>query len=161
VASYRDPRFPEVLRFPGDLRPRILIAIAIFVNFLCVFLTIVITSPSHVRLMDALVLSGLTIAYFRVWPGDITSDPQGLRAYNMFGRLLTFIPWPDIQSVEHGHGFGGRIAAALGLTTDILIIRSSSSSSSIVHSSRHPDRQRLLRELEAHKIPVAPPPPAH
>jgi hypothetical protein len=160
VASYRDPRYPEVLRFPGDLRPRILICIAIFVNLCCAFLSLVISSPSHIRLIDALVLCGLTYLYYRAWPGDITSDPQGLRAYRMFGRLLTFIPWTDIRSVDYGTEFGGRPSAALGLTTDILTVRSSSSPRPIIHTSRHPDRPRLLRELEAHKIPVSPPPPA-
>lgn len=152
MASFRDPRAPDTLRFPGNIAPRVLIVSALFVNLVCAALSVFIESPWHVRVFDALLLLALTWFELRSWPGDITSNPQGLRQLNMFGKQVSFLPWSEIQAVEEGHELGGPAAEAYGLATDILIIRGGSPGRTITHTPRHPDRARLRREFQTYKV---------
>lgn len=152
MASYRDPRKPETLRFPGNLAPRVLIVVAVFINLLCAGLSIVIESPWYMRVFDALLLISLTWFEVRAWPCDILSDPRGLYRMNIAGRQACFLPWNEIQAVEDGHELGGAAAAAYGLATDVLIIRGASPSKAIIHTPRHPDRERLRREFQTYKV---------
>lgn len=152
MASYRDPRRPETLRFPGNLAPRVLIVVAVFINLLCAGLSIVIESPWHIRLFDAVLLISLTWFEVRCWPCDILSDPRGLRQMNLLGRQSRFLPWNEIQAVEERHELGGAAAARFGLATGILVIRGADPSQAIVHTPRHPDRERLRREFQTYKV---------
>ena len=152
MASFRDPRAPETLRFPGNLVPRVLIVVAIFFNLLCAALSFFIESPWYNRLFDAILLVSLTWFEIRAWPGDITSGPIGLRQLNIFGQEVRLIPWNEIQAIEDGHELGGAAAASFGLATDTLVIHGRSPSAAIVHTPRHPDRDRLRREFQSYKV---------
>ncbi|MBI4893996.1 MAG: hypothetical protein HY821_25485 [Acidobacteria bacterium] len=146
MASYRDRRQPELLRFPGDLRPKILICCALFVNLLCALVSLAITSPWQIRAFDFLILGVVSFLEIRAWPREITLDPGGIQLLNLLGKPLRSIAWHEITAMEESHEFGGALARALGLTTDTLVVRTADPFHSIVHTSRHPDRDRLLRE---------------
>lgn len=152
MASYRDPRATDTLRFPGNTAPRVLIVVAIFVNLLCAALSIFIDSPWYWRVFDAVVIVSVTYFELRCWPGDITSNPEGLRQFNPFGRLVAFIPWNEVKAIEESHELGGPAAASYGLATDIMVIRGASPAQIIVHTPRHPDRERLRREFQTFKV---------
>lgn len=152
MASYRDPRRPDTLRFPGNLMPRVLIVVALFINLLCAAASILIPTPWHLRLIDALILAAATWFEIRSWPGDITSNPQGLRQFNMLGKETVFLPWNDIQAIEKSYELGGPDVGAFGLSTDILIIRGPSPGQTVIHTPRHPDRARLHREFQNYKV---------
>lgn len=157
MASYRDRRQPDLLRFPGNLRPRVLILVGLFVNLLCALLTIVTASPWYVRAFDAIVILGLSWFEIRAWPGEITVDSQGLRMHDIFGRCRRFLPWSDIQAVEHARSITHPAVDSLRLSTDILVIRGLSTDQTIVHTSGHPDRDRLLREFELRNVDLPQP----
>lgn len=129
-----------------------LIVAAVFVNLLCAVLSILVDAPWYLRCLDAVILLSVTYFELRCWPGDITSNPHGLHQYNIAGKQVTFIAWNEVQTIEEGHEAGGPAADSLGLSTDILVVRGAEPAQTIIHTSRHPDRDRLRREFVAHKV---------
>lgn len=152
MASYRDPRYPDTLRFPGNVLPRVLIVVALFFNLVCAVLAILYFTTWYWGVFDAVLLISLTWLELRVWPCDITSNPEGLRQLNMLGREVLLLGWNEIQTLEEARELGGETAASLGLATDTLIIRGKDQTKTIVHTPRHPDRDRLRREFQTYRV---------
>lgn len=151
MASYRDPRTPDTLRFPGNVLPRVLVVLSLFFNLICAALAVVFYSTWPWAVFDAVLLTGVTWFALKAWPCDITSNPEGLRQLNIFGREAVLIHWNEVQSLEEGRELGGEQAASLGLATDILVVRGKHPGQVIVHTQRHPDRDRLRREFQTYK----------
>ncbi len=108
------------------------------------------------RTFDFLLLAVVSFLELRSWPGEITLDPRGIQLLNLFGRPARSIAWKEVTGMEETQEFGSRLAKALGLTTDILLIHSADPFHTIAHTSRHPDRDRLLREYQLYLKEAAP-----
>lgn len=147
MASYRDRRYPEHLRFPGDLRPKILIGVGLFVNACCLGLTVGMAGAWWWRVVEGAVELGVSVLYLWWWPREIVSMSTGLRQAGWLWKKETRIGWKEMKEAEEGWELGGARAAELGLRTDTLVMRGADGAE-IVHTPRHPDRERLVRDMK-------------
>jgi hypothetical protein len=144
VASYRDRMNPELLRFPGLWRTRILIGAALLVNALTALLCWWFESPSpRSREAELGLLAALSLWMIACWRREILCGPAGVEQRQWLGLRRVRIPWNEVLAVEPYEEFGGA-GRRLGIESSAL--RVVSSRHEIRHTPRHPDPDRFLRE---------------
>lgn len=144
MASYRDRRHPELLRFPGLWLTRILIGAGLSLLALSAILAIAFDPPgAPLPLAERAALAALALFFLACWPREIVCGPSGIEQRRLFGLGKTFLRWSDVQSVSVHQEFFG-IGRRLGLATEVAVV--SSPVSRIRHTPRHPDRARFLLE---------------
>lgn len=164
MPSHRDRYNPEAVRYPTDLRPKILIGLALFSNFMCSIASVVSPGALGYNCFAAVLLASSTALYIRLWPTTLVTDQTGLHALWLFGRRRQFISWLDVGSIEEACELGMAWPARLGLRVDQLVVVSRDGSVRIAHTPLHPDRDRMLKEFQLHGVklddttvhPVAP-----
>ncbi len=144
VASYRDRMNPELLRFPGLWRPRILMGAALLVNaltaLLCWWFETGARRPWEAELA---LLAALSLGILACWPREITCGPAGVEQRQWLGLRKVRIGWGEIRALETREEFGG---AGRGLGLTVAAIDVVAEGRRIRHSPRHPDRERFLAE---------------
>lgn len=144
VASYRDRRQPELLRFPGLWLTRILIGSGLFLILLTAVLSEWFDSPAAPASMpERVVLLATALWLLACWPREIVCGPVGVEQRRLFGLGKTFIRWNEVQSILTRSEFAG-LGRWLGLASEVTVV--SGPASSIRHTPRHPDRSRFLSE---------------
>ena len=164
MPSHRDPYNPEAVRYPSDLRPKILIGVALLTNILCAIAAIASPGTLAYNCFAAFLLALTTVMYVRLWPTTLVTDQTGLHALWLFGRRRQFISWTDLGFVEEACELGMGWPAKLGLRVDQLVVVSRDGSVRIAHTPLHPDRERMLKLFQLHGLklddaiahPVAP-----
>ncbi len=146
-SSYRDTRNPECLRFPGSLLTKSLIITGVAVAAATAVLSAVTGQSGFKPAIDGAVLLAVSIFMLQLWPPEIRTDRMGLHVHGMFGRLRYSLAWKDVAHIEPGVE-GGAVARMLKLRADILVISNEDGSVRVVHTPRHADRDRLLREMK-------------
>ncbi len=119
-------------------------------------MAVIVDSNWASRVIDAAVLAVVAVLLLNWWPGEIITDQIGIRLNGLLGREKTRIPWKDVGEVVPAMELGGSFGTSLSLRTDTLEIRSLESKLRIVHTPRHPDRNRLLHEIKMRGIQSAP-----
>lgn len=144
MASYRDRLNPELLRFPGLWRTRILIGAGLLVNGLAGVLCWWFET-GHQRPWEAelAVLAALSLWMLACWPREIICGPAGIRQRQWLGLRRLHLAWEDVLALEEYRELGG-IGHWLGLEDRAL--RIVSNHGEICHTPRHPDRNRFLLE---------------
>lgn len=144
VASYRDRMNPELLRFPGLWRTRILIGAALLVNvltaLLCWWFETGVRRPWEAELV---LLAGLSAWQLACWPREIICGPAGVEQRQWLGLRKVRIGWGDIRALEPCEEFGG---AGKRFGLEAAAIRVVAEDREIRHSPRHPDPARFLAE---------------
>lgn len=144
MASYRDRLNPELLRFPGLWRTRILISAGLLVNaltgLLCWWFETGARRPWELELA---LLAALSLWMLACWPREITCGPGGVAQRKWLGLRTARIGWGEVQAIEPLEEFGGA-GKRLGLA--VSVIRVASARCEIRHTPRHPDAERFLRE---------------
>lgn len=144
VASYRDRRQPELLRFPGLWLTRILIGVGLFFVVLTAILSEWFDSPgAPASAFERPALFAAALWLLACWPREIVCGPTGIEQRRLFGLGKTFIRWNEVQAILTRNEFAG-IGRWLGLASEVVVI--SSPVSRIRHTPRHPDRARFLSE---------------
>lgn len=146
VASYRDLRHPELIRFPGLWLTRILIGTALFVLLLTAILSAWFDPPgAPAPLGERAALAAVALWLLACWPREIVCGPSAIEQRRLFGLGRTSIHWGEVQSVSPQPEFFG-IGRWLGLDSEVIVV--SSPVSRIRHTPRHPDRARFLQECQ-------------
>lgn len=144
VASYRDRMNPELLRFPGLWRTRILIGAALLVNalaaLLCWWFETGARRPWEAELA---LLAALSLWQLACWPHEIICGPSGVEQRQWLGLRKVRIGWGEIRALEPCEEFGGA-GKRFGLA--VASIRVLAEGRQIRHSPRHPDPDRFLAE---------------
>jgi hypothetical protein len=152
------------VRYPSDLRPKILICMALLVNLICAGGALISPGSLLYNCFAGLLLLGSTALYIHWWPTTLVTDQRGLHSLWILGRRRQFIAWDEIGEISDGFELGMEWAAALGVTVDVLVVSNLAGDVKIAHTSRHPDRERMLKEFQLHGVaasahhapPVAP-----
>jgi hypothetical protein len=142
VASYRDRLQPELLRFPGLWRTRILIGAGLFAAVLISLLVVQFGAPKAVQ-RELAALALFALALLAVWPREIVCGPGGVEQRRIFWLGKCRIPWDGVLALEEKREFGG-VGARLGLATGVIAVVGGRAT--IRHTPRHPDPERFLRE---------------
>lgn len=144
MASYRDRLQPELLRFPGLWRTRILIGAGLFVAAVSAVLVWEFGGPPmDARGRELVLLAILALWLLACWPGEIVCGPAGVELRRWFGLRKTRIRWDQVLGVEETEEFGG-LGRSLGLATRVIAV--TGTNGVIRHTPRHPDPDRFLRE---------------
>lgn len=137
---------PEAIRFPSDLRVKILLLSALAVDLLCAGAALFIGGSVGLRFYDATVITSLVAVKLYFWPREIVLDQFGIHSLGLFAGLNTHIPWGEIGEVRPSTEVPGFGPLAFGLPNETLEFRSSTGKARVAHTSHHPDRDRLVRE---------------
>jgi hypothetical protein len=140
------------VRYPADLRPKILIVVALFSNLLCAIAAVVSPGTFVYNCLAALLLVVTTALYLRLWPRTLVTDQTGLHAFWIFGLRRQFISWVDLGFVEEEFSLGMAWPARLGLRVDQLAVVSRDGLVRIAHTPIHPDRERMLKDFQLHGV---------
>ncbi len=144
MASYRDRLRPELLRFPGLWRTRILIGAGLFVAVLTTALVWEFGGPRMgARGRDLCVLALFALWLLACWPGEIVCGPAGVEQRRWFGLGKTMIRWDAVLGIEERQEFGG-LGRRLGLAVRVIAV--TGAGRVVLHTPRHPDPERFLRE---------------
>ena len=155
MASFRDRRNPEAVRFPGDFGPKLLIIVGLFTDIVCTVAEWFSTRSHTDKAPEVVALVLFTVLLLRCWPHEIVVDQYGVHSLSPFGVGGRHIPWSEVALVRPAFELGAGWAARLRLRTDTLEIYSSDSRHKVVHTPRHPDRQRLLFELKQRGVEIS------
>lgn len=144
MTSFRDRRFPELLRFPGLWRPRILVLAGLLINSLAALLCWWFeTGAPRPREAELGLLAAISLWMLACWPREIVCGPAGVEQRKRFWLGITRIGWGEVRALEPGEEFFG-IGKRFGLETSVVCVVSGRAE--IRHTPRHPDRERFLRE---------------
>lgn len=144
VASYRDRLQPELLRFPGLWRTRILIGAALFITILIAVLVWEFGGPRmDERWSELGVLALLALWLLACWPGEIVCGPAGVEQRRWFRLWKTRVRWSEVLGIEEREEFGG-LGRRLGLAGRVIAV--AGTHGEVRHTPRHPDPERFLRE---------------
>ena len=145
MSSFRDPRNPEVVHFPGTLAS---FACLGFCAFLALVLLLVATTsgPPLLRIGLSLPPLALLALVFSVWPRRISLGERGVWQYNLLGRQKFMIPWNELaepaESVELA--LFSKSPRAGFASNQTVVLASNKLALRIVHTPRHSDRDRFL-----------------
>jgi hypothetical protein len=145
-SSYRDPRNAECICYPGSFVTKLLIASGIVVAVLTGLFAVALSRTWSDCRVEIATLCVVSLLLTRLWPTELRSDQTGLHERSLF-REQRVLAWKDVASVTPGEEFHGPWLTRYGLRTDTLIVSDASGLTRIVHTPRHPDRERLLREM--------------
>lgn len=154
VASFRDRRNPEALRFPSYLRIKGLIVCGLTIDLLCAIIVIYGDAADWHLGFDAAIIGLSVILKALIWPPEIVLDQFGLHSCGLVSLFNTHIPWKEVGTVRPSvevPGFGPKF---LGLRNDALEVHSKVGSARVVHTPHHPDRDRLVREVRLRGVAV-------
>ena len=154
MASFRDRRNPEALRFPSYLRIKGLIVCGFTIDLLCAIVVVFADAGTWNYAIDGAVIGLSVILKAIVWPREIVIDQFGLHSCGLFSLFNTHIPWNEVGAVRSSTevpGFGPRF---LGFRNDALKVQSKDGSARVVHTPHHPDRDRLVREVRLRGVAV-------
>lgn len=154
MASFRDRINPEAIRFPGDLRIKVLIVSGLFVDFLCVLVATHGSESDWKNVFNATVITVSVAFKLFNWPGEIVADQFGIHSRGRIPGTKIHIPWNELGAVRPSTQVPGFGPFALGLRNDTLELVSKDGKSVIVHTPCHPDRDRLLREPQLRGVTV-------
>lgn len=144
MASYRDRLQPELLRFPGLWRVRILIGAGLFAAALAAALVFEFGDPRpEARLRELGALGGTCLFLLACWPREIVCGPAGLEQCRIFGLGKQRLRWGDVLTIEEKQEFRG-FGAWFGLSVRLIAVIGPELV--IRHTPRHPDPARFLRE---------------
>jgi len=142
VASYRDRLQPELLRFPGLWRTRILIGAGLFAFALVAVLVWEFGAPGE-RVRDWAVLAVAAVCLLTCWPAEIVCGPFWVEQRRWLGLRKVRVPWDEVLGIEEREEIGG-FGRSLGLATRLIVV--TGSRGVIRHTPRHPDPERFVRE---------------
>lgn len=137
---------PEAIRFPSNLRVKILLLSALAVDLLCAGAALFVGGSAGNRLYDATVIIAFVAFKLYFWPREIVLDQFGIHSLGLFSRLNTHIPWNEIGDVGLATEVPGFGPLALGCRNETLEFHSTTGTACVAHTSHHPDRDRLVRE---------------
>jgi len=144
VASYRDRLQPELLRFPGLWRTRILIGAGLLAVAVTAALVFEFGDPRpDVRLRELGALASAALFLAACWPREITCGPAGVEQFRLFGMGRKRIRWGGVSTIEERQEWRG-LGARLGFSVRLIAVVGTQSA--IRHTPRHPDPERFLRE---------------
>lgn len=144
VASYRDRLRPELLRFPGLWRTRILIGAGLFLAIFSALLVWEFGGPGTVaRWRELALLAILALWLLACWPGEIVCGPAGVEQRRWLGMGKTVIRWDEVLGIEERGEFAG-LSRRLGLAARVIAV--TGTNGVVRHTPRHPDPDRFLRE---------------
>lgn len=144
VASYRDRRQPELLRFPGLWLTRILIGAGLFVIVLTAILSEWFDSPgAPASTLERAILFATALWLLACWPREIVCGPSGVEQRRLFGLGRLRIRWDEVQAISQRQEFGG-LARLFGLAGGLVEVRARGRA--VRHTPRHPDPERFLQE---------------
>lgn len=144
VASYRDRLQPELLRFPGLWRTRILIGAGLLAVAVTALLVFEFGDPRpDVRLRELGALASAVLFLAACWPREIVCGPAGVEQFRLFGLGRKRIRWGDVSAIEERQEWRG-LGAGLGFSVRLIAVVGGQSA--IRHTPRHPDPERFLRE---------------
>lgn len=144
VASYRDRLRPELLRFPGLWRTRILIGAGLFAAILSAAPVGKFGGPGmDARSRELALLAVLSLWLLACWPREIVCGPAGVEQRRRYGLGKTVIRWDEVLGIEEKDEFGG-LGRSLRLATRVIAV--TGTNGVIRHTPRHPDPDRFLRE---------------
>jgi hypothetical protein len=145
---------PEAIRFPSNLRVKILLLSALAVDLLCAGAALYIGGSVDLRFYDATVITVLVVVKLYFWPREIVLDQFGIHSLGLFARLNTHIPWNEIGEVRSSTEVPGFGPLALGCRNDTLEFLSATGTGRAAHTSHHPDRDRLVREARLRGVAI-------
>lgn len=135
---------PELLRFPGLWRTRMLIGAGLFAAGLTAALVWEFgNAHDGNRVHEFGLLAVLAVWLSACWPREIVCGPAGVEQYRLFGLGKVRVPWSEVLGIEQGRELLGA-GAKVGLATGTIAVIGASAT--IRHSPRHPDPERFLRE---------------
>ncbi len=144
VASYRDRLQPELLRFPGLWRTRILIGAVLFITILIAVLVWEFGGPRmDQRWRELGVLALLALWLLACWPAEIVCGPAGVEQRRWFGLRKARVGWNEVLGIEEREEFGG-LGRRLGVAVRVIAVVGADAV--VRHTPRHPDPERFLRE---------------
>lgn len=147
MSSYRDIANPEAIHFPGSFESRIRLSVTALVCVLTLGAIFLLDRGWAIWLEAALVAAVLVLIAV-AWPRRIWVDQYGVHQVILpFGRPR-FIRHADLEPVR----FAPEMAALARLLPfrggENVEMRSSKGATVVVHTPRHADRDRFLKELE-------------
>ena len=145
---------PEALRFPSDLRIKVLAVIGFMVDLLCAAVVIFKPETVGLQVFGAITICLLVAFKLHFWPREIVADQFGIHSIGLFSPGNVHIAWQEVCAIRPSTevpGFGPRV---LGLRNDTLEFESLDASARVVHTSHHPDRDRLVREVALRGVAV-------
>jgi hypothetical protein len=154
VASFRDRINPEAIRFPGDLRIKILIVIGLAADFVCVLVAAHGAESIGKNTFEAVVITIAVAFKLFCWPAEIVADQFGIHSNGRVPGSRIQIPWNELGAIRPSTQVRGFGPLALGLRNDTIEVVSMDGNSVIVHTPCHPDRDRLLREPHLRGVTV-------
>ncbi len=144
VASYRDRLRPELLRFPGLWRTRILIGAGLFLAAFSAVLVWEFGGPRvDARWRELGVLAIFALWLLACWPGEIVCSPAGVEQRRWFGLVRKTVRWDQVLGIEETEEFAG-LGRRLGLAARVIAV--TGTDGAVRHTPRHPDPDRFLRE---------------
>lgn len=144
MASYRDRRQPELLRFPGQWHTRILIGAGLFIAILAAVFVWQFSGPrTDTRGRELALLALLALWLLACWPGEIVCGPAGVEQRRWFWLVKAKIRWDEVLGIEEKEEFAG-LGRRLGLAARVIAVRGARGT--VRHTPRHPDPDRFLRE---------------
>jgi len=144
VASFRDPLQPELVRFPGLWRTRILAGAGLFFAALTAVLGWWFASPTAPSSWkENTVLLGLALWLAACWPREIVCGPVAAEQRQWLGLRKVRIRWDEDPALERKQEFLG-LGRWLGLAASVIEL--SSPAGVIRHTPRHADAERFVQE---------------
>jgi hypothetical protein len=144
---------PEALRFPSDLRIKILIVTGVAIDLLFAA-AVHFASHAGLQVLDGIVLLLFVPFKLACWPREIVVDQFGIHSLGLFARWNTHIPWDQFGRIYASTEVPGFGPIVLGLSNDALVFEPKDGAARVVHTSHHSDRDRLIRETRLRGVTV-------
>jgi hypothetical protein len=140
------------MHFPGSLGTKILIVLAELL-FLTLLLVCLFTGPPFERVWTSGLLTVVMVLVALLWPRQIAIDQNAIRIKGPFGIGEKSIPWRDLDPPQPGREIlWAPWMKKFGIRGETLVFRNKFTGATVIHTSRHPDRARLLNELKRRGI---------
>lgn len=127
------------------MQPKALIVAGWLVNAIAAALAAIFPRDTPRVAAELGVIAALSVLYWTQWPVEIVCGPDEIETFGLLGRRTCLIRWDEVGAIEEGHEVRG-LGARWGLRSDVLRIVSEDGRRVIVHTPRHPDRDRFRRE---------------
>jgi hypothetical protein len=144
VASYRDRYDPETIHFPAALSSKFLVICGLFVNAVTAAGCLLTHQSRERTVIELSALGGLSLLLILAWPRDLRIELRGVASHWLLGRRV-FIPWAEVAEAR-------RADRVIGPGRRVLYryVVAAADGRRIVHTARHPDRERFVFELQRH-----------
>lgn len=142
MSSYRDPRNPEVVHFPGTLTAMATMGLLAIIT-LCILVLCLLSGPWLERLLWSIPPLLILAFIYGYWPRKIVLGERGVWQYNMAGKQNYMIPWTDIAQAELTGELGSSPQFAFARNQAVRL-QSTQQNLVILHTPRHSDPERFL-----------------